>query len=293
MIENEACEINVAEHCNLRCRGCSHMSPVLPKALVNPEDVYRDLRTLARHYRAEHVRLLGGEPLLHPALAAVAEAVRESGITSRIRVLTNGLLLSRAPAAVWDAVDQIHVSMYPDHEVARVDMEMWAHRAAEAGVDLVVKRFGYFREAYSEITNSDARLVCDIYATCQVAHVWRCHNVSRGYFFKCPQAIFLNRLLGRPHGTDGIRLDEGTEFKYRLREYLADPRPLTACSNCLGSVGRRYPHEQVPRRSWRDKQGFPTTEMVDFDHFAQLDQHADSDNGCVTTTERVRGAPSP
>lgn len=292
-IENEACEINVAEHCNLRCRGCSHMSPVLPKQFVDPDEVYRDLSILARHYRAEHVRLLGGEPLLHPDLAVVAAAVRESGITGRVRVLTNGLLLPRAPVHLWRAVDEIHVSIYPGHELSRADLDRCTRQAAETRVELVIKRFGHFREAYSETGTSDEHLIREIYSTCQIAHVWRCHNVSRGYFFKCPQAIFLNRMFGRAHGTDGVRLVEGAELGGRLAAYLADHRPLAACSNCLGSVGRRYPHEQVARRGWRDHQRLSTEAMIDFEHLSLLEHRADADNRCVATTERIRPPRSP
>lgn len=287
MIQNEACEINVAEHCNLRCRGCSHMSPVLPKAFVTPDDVYRDLRMLAPHYQVEHVRLLGGEPLLHPDLPAVVSAVRESGVTSRVRILTNGTLLSRAPLTVWRSVDEIHVSMYPTHEASSAELRVWASKAAETGVDLTVKRFDYFRESYTEMRNEKSGLVHDIYSSCQIAHVWRCHNVSNGYFFKCPQSIYINRLLGRSPGTDGIRIDDTNEFVYRLRDYLDDPEPLRACSNCLGSVGRQYPHQQLSSREWRQQQHRPIADMLDDVYLAELQLHADRDNGCVTTTEVV------
>ena len=46
-IYSAKCEINVAEHCNLSCRGCSHLSPVVPKSFVDPAEVLADLTNFA------------------------------------------------------------------------------------------------------------------------------------------------------------------------------------------------------------------------------------------------------
>jgi molybdenum cofactor biosynthesis enzyme MoaA len=94
-ILNRRCEINVAEHCNLSCRACSHLSPVHPKAFADPAVVARDLGALAHSYHAKTVRLLGGEPLLHPDLPSVIDAVRASRVCETITVVTNGILQPR------------------------------------------------------------------------------------------------------------------------------------------------------------------------------------------------------
>ena len=33
-ITNDACEINVVHHCNLSCRGCTHLSPLWHKQFI-------------------------------------------------------------------------------------------------------------------------------------------------------------------------------------------------------------------------------------------------------------------
>ncbi len=88
-------EVNVSHHCNLSCRGCAHLSPVMAKQYASPEQILRDLSVLAKHMQADHVRLLGGEPLLHPRLTEVIAAARQSALAGRIRVVTNGILLWR------------------------------------------------------------------------------------------------------------------------------------------------------------------------------------------------------
>ncbi|HUC36682.1 MAG TPA: hypothetical protein VMR97_06120, partial [Acidimicrobiales bacterium] len=62
-IHNSRCEINVAEHCNLSCRGCSHASPVVPNYFADPDELHDSLSFLARRYHSRQVRLVGGEPL--------------------------------------------------------------------------------------------------------------------------------------------------------------------------------------------------------------------------------------
>jgi molybdenum cofactor biosynthesis enzyme MoaA len=61
-ILNRTCEVNIVEHCNLRCRSCTHLSPVPPKHFVDPGALSSDLTTLARSYHANVLKILGGEP---------------------------------------------------------------------------------------------------------------------------------------------------------------------------------------------------------------------------------------
>ncbi|MQB01926.1 MAG: radical SAM protein [Actinobacteria bacterium] len=74
----EAVEINAAWHCNISCSWCSHGSPELPPRFADESVVGRDLRCLARWLRVDHVRVLGGEPLVHPRLPHLLQLVRES-----------------------------------------------------------------------------------------------------------------------------------------------------------------------------------------------------------------------
>ncbi len=102
-IQADHLELNIVHHCNLSCRACNHAAPRMPKHFAAPEALYRDLSLLGRYYRPASVHLLGGEPLLHPRLGDVVEAVRASGICPCIRIVTNGLLLLRG----------LHPGFYP------------------------------------------------------------------------------------------------------------------------------------------------------------------------------------
>ncbi|HEY2117089.1 MAG TPA: hypothetical protein VGJ51_18465 [Candidatus Angelobacter sp.] len=271
-IWNETLEINVAHHCNLTCRGCSHLSPVLPKSYCDKTELGESLRLLAQYYVADHVRLLGGEPLLHPDLAGVLETVRQSGISERIRVVSNGILLGRAGESFWSAIDELHVSIYPGHEPTTAQQDAWTTLARKHNVSLKLLYFEYFRESYSELGTGDKILVQRIYNTCQVVNQWRCHTLEQGSFYKCPQSIFIARMLGfADPRVDGIHLASTENLGESLLRYLESPEPLQSCRNCLGTTGLLFPHSSVPRHSWRNPQRMRSEELVDYEFLHTLE----------------------
>jgi MoaA/NifB/PqqE/SkfB family radical SAM enzyme len=60
-------EMHVVDHCNLNCKGCSHFSPIADELFTDIGEFTRDLQQLRRLVsNIEVIRLMGGEPLLHP-----------------------------------------------------------------------------------------------------------------------------------------------------------------------------------------------------------------------------------
>lgn len=291
-IETEACEINVSEHCNLGCRGCSHLSPISARNFASPESVLRDLKILREFYHPAHIRLLGGEPLLHPDIVSVLLAVRESEITERIRLLTNGLLLSQMPLEFWQLVDEVHISSYPGQDIPNDKMQVCREQARSHNVSLKVRFYDKFRESYSEIGTQNSTLIERIYSSCQIAHVWRCHTVVDGYFFKCPQSYFLPKKLSNKlnpvPAVDGVEISNRSTFGYELWAYLNGEDPLTTCSHCLGSVGKLFPHAQIRRIAWTEPQRHSTEDLIDKEHLLLLEErNKGADNLCVRNETKL------
>jgi organic radical activating enzyme len=264
-ILNRRLEINVAEHCNLSCRGCSHLSPVVAKHFVDPAAVHRDLKALARCYHTKFVRLLGGEPLLHPDLVSVIDAVRRSGVGDFVSVTTNGLLLPRMKTEFWSLIDAVEVSLYPNRSLSAAAQRACIAQADKHGVAMRFHAFDEFQESYSETGTHDDRLVRRIFSTCNVAHRWRCHNLIDGWFYRCPQSHFIPKVLERGDGSehaDGIQVDDEPSFGPRLLAYLQSPEMPRACSNCLGTAGRFEAHRQIKRSEFRSRQTASTEDLV-------------------------------
>jgi len=262
---NRTCEVNIVEHCNLRCRSCAHLSPALPKHFVAPDALSSDLTALARSYHVKVLRLLGGEPLLHPDLLDIMMTVRESHIAEKIEITTNGVLLPRLERRFWEMVDSVRISLYPGHSLREDQLDTCIDLAHQNNVLIRYRRYQTFQESYSEQGTDDPLLVKRIYATCNEAHRWRCHTVANGWFFKCPQSYMIPRGMSLgPEATyrNGIQIDESPDFRDRLLSYLTSPEPLPSCRNCLGSAGKYIQHEQVRRAGFRSAQRRPTEDLV-------------------------------
>lgn len=265
-VQTSRCEVNIVENCNLSCRSCSHLSPAMARRSVDPAGMYNDLTTLARHYHARWLRLLGGEPLLHRDIVGVLEAARQSRISDGICVVTNGVLLPRMTHEFWQAVDHVEVSVYPGHELSVEQQDACRAQAQANDATIKMRNCIEFRESYSEYGIDDMQLVQAIYDTCLVAHDWRCHTVADGRFYKCPQSYFLPKIIGACAANqvvDSILISDAKEFGIELLSYLYSSKPLQTCGHCLGTSGGQFPHTETRRVQFRDLQYRPARELLD------------------------------
>ena len=111
-------EYHITDHCNLNCAGCSHFSPLAEPWYVDPEDFEREWKEVADcGLEIQRIRILGGEPLLHPELGFMLKCVRCLFPKSDINVVTNGILLKQKksellPVFIRNNIS-ITVSCYP------------------------------------------------------------------------------------------------------------------------------------------------------------------------------------
>lgn len=175
-------EIHPVDHCNLRCVQCCTMSPALPAAFADPEQIAADLALLAPVLRPNLVKLTGGEPLLHPRLVEILAAVRASGVSDQIQVTTNGHLLKRQPEAFWRAIDRLTVSWYSSRPLPEGFIAWVRAEADRYGVLLQVKPTSAFQRITPDAPLDEAG------AHASFAGCWmkdRCHLVHQGRFYRC------------------------------------------------------------------------------------------------------------
>lgn len=112
-------ETHLADHCNLNCKGCSHFAPLVDGEVFTDIEIFkRDMAGLRRLFdNIYEIRLMGGEPLLHPELLSFFDVTRQTFPKARIALFTNGIRLSHINDMFWDscAKNQILVklSYYP------------------------------------------------------------------------------------------------------------------------------------------------------------------------------------
>jgi len=267
-----AFEIDIVHHCNLRCRACGHFSPYAKRHFVSPKSIQKDLSILKKYFHIGELRLMGGEPLLHPSLLDVVK-VAKSGIADKVVLVTNGLLLHSIGDDLWKAIDELVVSVYPKTEgkLSRHFAE-FLDKEKKFGVMSQLRYQRSFREVFAGKGTNDTSLIKKIYGTCQNAHVAKCYNINEGFLFKCPQAAFMGRVLKKwgltQPESDSVKIEDSPEFENKAQKYLNSAEPLWSCRYCLGSAGRRIPHSFVKQEELERR----TEDVIDWEFLALLEK---------------------
>ena len=232
-------EFHLVDHCNLNCAGCTHFAPFADRKFVDVESLRRDMLRLKAIFRnIRHLRIMGGEPLLHPDAAACVRLVREAFPHSSIRLVTNGLkLLDRSDETVSAVLASLKESrvgidwtLYPPMESRRDEI---VRRCLDAGVDLRISENGAFM---ARLRPDGGASVADSFRWCRLCSY--CLLLDDGRIYLCAQAHFVD-YYNRAAGTSVPR-DSGIDIHAATaREILAYlMRPSPTCAYC--DAGARH-----------------------------------------------------
>ena len=248
-------EVNLTEHCNLKCAGCDHASPHLPERFASVEAFRADLAALAPHLRATEVRFVGGEPLLHEGLLDFVKVAKASGVAEYITLITNGVLLHQMSPELWDLVDIIWVSIYPGVK-RKIEVELIETLAARHHT-VIWKRDS--PEFYLTLVNrriDDDAAVRSIFASCQKKTT--CNTIHEGRFYLCAPSVFVGKRLALrgdvfDNRADGVPLHDNPDLAAQLASHLRREEPLLACRHCLVEAGPLVPSRQLNRDARREE----------------------------------------
>lgn len=112
-------DFNVAYACNLACKGCISLSDFDRRGVESLQDIQEQCQTWSKIIDPSVISIFGGEPLMHPRIQKVLEAIREAWPNAVIRLITNGYLLRRHDPETWFKFGslEMQVSVHrSDHE---------------------------------------------------------------------------------------------------------------------------------------------------------------------------------
>lgn len=243
-------ESHVVDHCNLRCRHCCSLSPLVAKRFTPVAELERDLGDVGRAVRPQIFKITGGEPLLHPNLTDCLRVARDADIADSIQMTTNGHLIRTMPDEAWDHLDRLVVSRYSSAPLAGTLLSHIENECRDHDIVLMVKHIDTFAEMDVDPPgHTDDETIRQIYGDCWLRV--RCHMIHRGRFYKCTRPPHIEDVM-RSDGFDAPALasDDGVALKggdlaQRIKDYLEADTPLKSCRFCLGASGEDRPHEQM------------------------------------------------
>jgi len=231
-------ELNIVDHCNISCLGCSHFSPIAQERISTLESILSDLRRMSEltAQNVDEIHILGGEPLLHPGLNEILRAAREAFPKSVLSVITNGVLLQKQKAVFWDTCKQnditIEVTKYP----INMDYEKIVDMVREKGIKF--KFHSYTGKAtktlYKMPLDIQGRQDPDVsFLGCTLANRWIA--LMDGKMYTCqvaPNVFHFNKKFGA-----NLDLESGDYLDiYKAKDideildFLAEPKPF--CRYC-------------------------------------------------------------
>lgn len=185
-------EIEVAEGCNLNCKGCNEFSNLADaKKFPDLAGVKRDLfRLKDLFWGIGKIRLMGGEPLINPGYVGFVRAAREVFPDSDLRLLSNGLLI---PGLKKTDLEQLRVlncsfdiSSYPPTRKILGEIERTLKNAGISYHLSLPNRY-FFRSLLREPHNAPE----EAFSNCLFTH---CHALSGGYLSACSNQMYAHRL---------------------------------------------------------------------------------------------------
>lgn len=102
-------EFHLCDHCNLKCKGCDHLSNVCEETFADKQKYICDLEQIKKLYwGVQAIKLLGGEPLLNKEIADYMYETRSRFPETFMYIATNGLLIPQMQENFFEAARKTH-----------------------------------------------------------------------------------------------------------------------------------------------------------------------------------------
>lgn len=187
-------EMHLTDHCNLNCRGCGHFSPLADKWFADVNRHEKDMQRLSTLFsNIKTFRLMGGEPLLHPAVEQFFSITRKYLSKTRIELVTNGILLKQMPESFWKSCIKNNIkiewTVYPPLENNIVEITSLIQ---SMGLSFNVSKSTRFHSNMNPLGNSDPKKsfqFCRSHYFCPFLREGKIYSCGRQalsvYFNKC------------------------------------------------------------------------------------------------------------
>lgn len=186
-------EMNVVYGCNLKCEYCTHLGRFM-KGMVPLDELLYWYRSWNTKIHPQNVRIMGGEPLLHPHLEAILQETRHHWADSRIELITNGLLLPKMKSFLFETIREVRAAV----TVSKHFDDVYYNTAFKTGLAVlqnhgirpnISKNHQRWMKCYRIDANGDAHPHhSDPQKAWKICYVKnRCTTLLNNCLYRCPQ----------------------------------------------------------------------------------------------------------
>lgn len=244
-------EIHIVDHCNLNCKGCSHFSPLSPPKFIDVKEFEEDLHQLKNHIiEINQLRLMGGEPLLHPNLVEFLTIARKIYPNNNISLVSNGILIPSLKKNVLKTLNKLNI---------RVDLTIYPTKKQNLEEYLtILNNFGVASEIvktdmfYQHISLNNSRDKNISFKDCR-SHFY-CPALKQGKLYQCSGLAYIH-LLFKHFNIKSRHLPEGLNIynsKIDFNEIIKFINtPDSSCENCFyGSNSYKWEISKKEMSEW-------------------------------------------
>lgn len=224
----EYLEHHIVDHCNLKCAGCSHFSPIADEWFEDIEDFKRDFTQLASITNVNTIRLMGGEPLLHPDVCEFLKVARSIFPTSEIQLVSNGILIPKLKDKLLPVCNENRIKVCVSNYHLNFNLREVLSGFNLIRIDEKSNLYNISFNLHEQLNPIDAFNHCDL-------HIHHWYYFQYGKFYPCcicANVKYFNKQFN-------LQLDENEEFnsisiynhtEKEIKDFLNQPIPL--CKYC-------------------------------------------------------------
>ena len=224
-------EANLADGCNLNCKGCLHFSNLYDRDdIPDWKELIQTITEISKRVDIFQFRVLGGEPLLNNDLEGFLVQLRRVLPETDLAVISNGILIPNMPRNLYKTMHKLHLgfnlTLYPptlkkkEQIYGVLNEECVAYGSHEVKID----RF----EKFIKLSPGSERA----YEKCEPRGIL---VVKGRRLYRCPIEAYINKLyekydirLKAPEGIDIY--DDTLDWEKVVNDLYESPRPL--CTYC-------------------------------------------------------------
>lgn len=243
-------EVPITDNCNLNCKGCLFASN-MTKGVEHVKliELKNDAKRMSElFYDIPWIRILGGEPLMHPDIVEILKAYRYYFPDSEIDLCTNGLLIPKMKKDFWNCVKQervsIHVSGYkPTYNMLdKIDAIL-----KDLDIPYAILKREKFQKYYTDKPDNNME---KSFEKCIASG---CHEVYRGKISTCSAVIAFekfNRFFGTEYkikeDEDWFNIHNPQIDSWKVKERLESPSYI--CKYCSDSKIDNFVWDYSPHK---------------------------------------------